>query len=170
MSWTKRQFVLEAFNQIGYASYAYDLSPEQLQTGMYRLDSMLANWNGRGIRLGYPLPTNPQGSDLDDDSCIPDYANEAVYTNLALRVAPTIGLVVSVDTRFCARNSYCEMINKISTPCEMNYSHTLPIGQGNKPWRFDQPYFSKPINTVAAGQDGSIKFLENVKNVTNTNS
>ena len=31
MGWTKRQFIEQAFDEIGLASYAFDLGPEQMQ-------------------------------------------------------------------------------------------------------------------------------------------
>jgi hypothetical protein len=61
VAWTKREFVVQAFSEIGLASYVYDLQPEQLQTALNRLDSMLATWNGlsspgRGERGHLPEP------------------------------------------------------------------------------------------------------------------
>ena len=40
MGWTKRQFVTQAFEEIGLASYVFDLTPEQLQSALRRLDAM----------------------------------------------------------------------------------------------------------------------------------
>ena len=56
MGYTKEQFVIGGFEEIGFASYAYDLQPEQLNTALRRLDAMLAEWYGKGIRIGYPMP------------------------------------------------------------------------------------------------------------------
>ena len=89
MGWTRRQFVEQAFEEIGYASYVYDLEPEQLESAGRRLDAMVASWNGKGIRLGYPLPSSPELASLDTETEVPDYANEAIYTNLAVKLAPT---------------------------------------------------------------------------------
>lgn len=72
MGYSKRQFVAAAFEEIGLASYVFDLQPEQLQSALRRLDAMIADWNGKGIRLGYPLPGSPQYSDLDEPSEVPD--------------------------------------------------------------------------------------------------
>mgnify|MGYP003525752305 CR=1 FL=1 len=55
MGWTKRQFVTQAFEEIGLAAYVFDLTPEQLQSALRRLDSMMASWNAKGIRLGYQI-------------------------------------------------------------------------------------------------------------------
>jgi hypothetical protein len=54
MGYTKRQFISAAFEEIGLASYVFDLQPEQLQSALRRLDAMMADWNAKGIRLGYP--------------------------------------------------------------------------------------------------------------------
>jgi hypothetical protein len=64
VSWTKREIVQNAFEEVGLASYAFDLQPEQFQAGLRRLDNMMATWNSRGLRIGYPLADNPGDSDL----------------------------------------------------------------------------------------------------------
>ena len=56
MGYKKRQFISAAFEEIGLASYVFDLQPEQLQSALRRLDAMMADWNAKGIRLGYPAP------------------------------------------------------------------------------------------------------------------
>jgi hypothetical protein len=63
MSYTKRQFVDAAFEEIGLASYVFDLTTEELLPRLVRrLDAMMAQWNAKGIRLGYPLPTSAADS------------------------------------------------------------------------------------------------------------
>jgi hypothetical protein len=52
MSYSKRQFVEAAFEEIGLASYVFDLQPEQIDSACRRLDTMMAQWNAVGIRLG----------------------------------------------------------------------------------------------------------------------
>lgn len=158
MSWTKRQFVLQAFEEVGYASYAYDLQPEQLQAGLRRLESMMGTWNGRGIRLGYPLSANPDNANLDDATNVPDASNEAVYTNLALRIAPLIGKTVSNETKQAARAAYMELLGRFTKPQEQQLPRTMPAGAGNKPWRFDDPFMPPPEDPLLAGDDGPIEF------------
>ena len=55
MSWTKRQFINAALEEIGLASYVFDIQPEELESALRRLDAMMADWNAKGIRIGYPL-------------------------------------------------------------------------------------------------------------------
>lgn len=158
MSWTKRQLVTQAFEEIGYASYAYDLQPEQLEAGLRRLEAMMSTWNGRGIRLGYSLSSNPDDADLDTDSNVPDSANEAIYTNLAIRVAPIVGKTVSVETNRAARGAYTQLLSRFTVPQEQQFPSSLPAGAGNKPWRQDQPFLLGPDSQIDAGTDGPIEF------------
>jgi hypothetical protein len=69
VSYTKRQFITAAFEEIGLASYVFDLQPQDLQTALRRLDAMMAEWNGKGLRLAYPIPLSPEDSDLDTEPC-----------------------------------------------------------------------------------------------------
>ncbi len=116
MGYSKRQFVAAAFEEIGLASYVFDLQPEQLQSALRRLDAMIADWNGKGIRLGYPLPGSPQYSDLDEPSEVPDSANEAIITNLAIRIAPGYGKVVMPETKAVAKDSYNTLLQRATAP------------------------------------------------------
>jgi hypothetical protein len=158
VSWTKRQFVTQAFEEIGFASYAYDLEPEQLQAALRRLDAMIATWNTKGIRLGYPLPSTPENSELDTETNVPDSANEAIYTNLAIRIAPTVGKAVYVDTKIAAKAAYDALIMAFAVPPERQLPGDMPSGAGNKPWRYDDEYLRDPTDPLLAGGDGEIEF------------
>jgi P22 tail accessory factor len=158
MSWTKRQLVAQAFEEIGYASYAYDLQPEQLQAGLRRLEAMMGTWNGRGIRLGYSLFSNPDDADLDTASNLPDSANEAVYTNLAIIISPIVGKTVSMETKKTARSAYMQLLSRFTMPSEQQLPDTMPAGAGNKPWRRDDPFLPGPDSQIDAGGDGPIEF------------
>ena len=159
MGYSKRQFVAAAFEEIGLASYVFDLQPEQLQSALRRLDAMMADWNGKGIRLGYPLPGSPQYSDLDEPSEVPDSANEAIITNLAIRIAPGYGKVVMPQTMVAARNAYQTLLSRATMPFEQQLPGTMPAGAGNKPWRvYDNPFLRPPVNPVDVGPDGPLQF------------
>jgi len=157
MGYSKRQFVTAALEEIGLASYVFDMQPEQLQSAMRRLDSMMADWNGKGIRLGYPLPSSPEDSDLDQESEVPDSAFEAIITNLAIKIAPSYGKMVMPETKAAAKNAYNTLLQRATMPDEQQFPGTLPAGAGNKPWRVtDDPFIPKPVDPVLAGEDGPI--------------
>jgi hypothetical protein len=161
MGWTKRQFVEQAFEEIGLASYVFDLTPEQLQSALRRLDAMMAGWNANGIRIGWPMPSAPDASDIDVDTKVPDVANEAIYLNLALRIAPGFGKSLSPDTKSSADGAYSNLLNQTAAPTpERQFPNTLPRGAGTKPWRsFNSNQFVKvPEDPLAAGSDNEINF------------
>lgn len=159
MSWTKRQLIEQAFDAFGLANYVFDLSPEQLQSALRRMDAMMASWESRGIRVGYMSATDPDQSDLDQASGVTDQAYEAVYMNLAVRLAPSIGKVLSHDTKTQARAAYDFLMSKVMADIpEMQYPSHMPAGQGNKPWRFAQgPFLPEPVDVLIVGQDGSLE-------------
>lgn len=158
MGYTKRQFVTAAFEEIGLADYVFDLQPEQLEGALRRLDAMIAEWNAQGVRLGYAMPSSPQNSDLDEQTNVPDSAWEAIITNLAVRIAPGYGKTVSPDTKAIAKNAYNVLLQRATFPLEKQLPETMPIGQGNKPWRWDNPYVYPPVDPVDAGPDGPIEW------------
>lgn len=156
MGYTKRQFVEEAFAEIGMASYVFDLQPQQLEGALRRLDTMLATWNGKGIRIGYPLPRSPEDSDLDTETLVPDAANEAIITNLAVRIAPQYGKTPSIDTKITAKQSYDLLLSRAAMPMEMQLPASMPRGAGAK--AYDDPFVDNPEEPILAGRDGPLEF------------
>jgi len=158
MGYTKRQFVTAAFEEMGLADYVFDLSPEQLESALRRLDAMLMEWNAKGIRLGYASASSPQDSDLDTETNVPDSAWEAVITNLAVRIAPGYGKTVSPDTKMVAKQGYNTLLQRATFPLEQQLPETMPSGAGNKPWWYDNPFLQRPVDPVDAGSDGPIEW------------
>jgi hypothetical protein len=158
MSYTKRQFVTEAFAEIGLGTNEFDIGPEYLQMGLKRLDRMMAEWNGKGIRLFYPIPTSPENSDLDEETRVPDVSNEAVVTNLAIRISTIIGKIVSPETKFVAKQGYNTLLSIAAMPPQMRMPKTMPAGAGHKTWRtYDDPFIRQEKRQLEVGPDS---FLE----------
>ena len=161
MSWTKREFIVAAFGEVGLASYVFDLTPEQEQDALSRLDAMMATWNAAGIRVGYPLPSSPSASNIGDLTNVPDAANETIYQNLAIRIAPGFGKTVSSDTKISAKAGYIAMLtHAMGLPPEMQMPGTMPAGAGNRRWRGIEngPFLDSPTDPLLSGQDGQIQF------------
>lgn len=153
MSYTKGQLVEAAYAEIGMAAFMFDLEPEDLQAALRKLDAMMAMWNGRGIRLGYPIPLAPLSSTLTEDSTLPDWSISAVIANLGIQIAPLYGKVVSAETRFNARDAYNMVLSRSAMPPEMQFPNTLPAGAGNKPWTIDSPFMRDPVDQLLTGPD-----------------
>ena len=155
MGWTKRQYIEQAFEEVGLAAYVFDLTPEQLQSALRKLDAMMAEWNAKGLRLGYPLPSSPQDSRLDEQTYVPDLANEAIYTNLGIRIAPSFGKGIMPDTKGIAKMAYNTVVQAFAGPIPQQLPRTMPLGAGNKPWRrYDDPFVPQPVDPVLAGDGG----------------
>jgi len=135
MSWTKKEIIEQAFDTIGLASYNFDLEPEQFESALKKLDAMFGTWNGYGIRLAYPTHDTPANSDITSDSEIPDWAFEAAYLNLAIRIAPSYGKAISPDVKQFAKSAYNNILNK-TTQIKEYQIQDLPRGQGSKYWRY----------------------------------
>jgi hypothetical protein len=159
MAYTKRQFVEAALTEIGLASYVFDIQPEQLEYARRRLDAMMADWNGKGIRLSYPIPASPEQGSLAEETNVPDSANEAVILNLAVRLAPSYGKQIMPDTRLLAKTAYDTVLQRATAPIELQFPDTLPSGAGNKYWRdADDPFMPTPVDPVETGPEGILEF------------
>jgi hypothetical protein len=159
VGWTKQQIVEEAFGELALHGFVVDLDPDTLQSGLRRLDTMMAMWDGKGIRLGYPLPSSPDDSNLDDDSNLPDMAVEPVYLNLAVRLSAGYGKQVSPTTAATAKEGYDMLMARAAMPPEVNFPRRMPAGAGNLPWRRNyNPFLIPPDEPINAGPDGGIDF------------
>lgn len=159
--WTKRQIAEEAYGELALAGYTFDLTPEEMNTALRRLDTMMATWEGKGIRIGYAFPSGPNTADLDTPSGIPDSAVEAAYLNLAIRLAPGNGKQLQPATLANARAGYDTLLWAAAHPQQQQLPNTMPRGAGNKPWRTQvQPFFPHPdTNPLQVGQGGDLTIL-----------
>lgn len=158
MSWTKRQFIKAAFGEIGLAAGTYDLQPSDFETGLERLEAMMATWNARGIRIGYPISSSPADASLDEVTGVPDAVNEAVLLGLAVRLAPGYGKITTKDTKQSAAEAYSNMMSKGMTRMQKRMPGGFPLGAGNKGWRQIGIFTREPADTLDAGGDGELEF------------
>ena len=155
MSWTKAQFIDAAFEEIGFASYNFDLQPEQKQAALHRLDSMIASWQAMGLFLSYPLPESPDEINIDANSNVPDSANEAVYLNLAMKIAPMLGKSVPPETMRSAKLAYDALLNKMVKPVKLKMQGGYPLGAGNR--CFDRNFTHDPEQTISVDTDNNLE-------------
>lgn len=162
MGYSKRQFVLQAFEEIGLAAYVFDLTPDQLNSAVIRLDSMMTMWNGKGIKLGYPAPASPENTDLDAETNVPTEANDAIILALASRLAPGYGKTVSMETKTQAKIAYDMLLNAAAFPYEMQMPSTMPSGAGNKGDMMNVPFVNPPnLAPLVFAENGQNLFKDN---------
>ena len=157
MSWTKLDLVMRAFSKIGYSN-TFDLAPEQIEDAVVAMDAMVASWAAEGIRIGYSMASAPNTSKSTDDSGVIDAANEAVYFNLAKRIAGEFGKTLAQSDLVIAKQGYDALLNKVisRSVIPMQYPCGLPRGAGNKPWRNNQPFVTRPVDDLQVGPDDNL--------------
>jgi hypothetical protein len=153
MSYTKGELVNDAFNEIGIADYEFDVTASQSVAALRKLDSMMAGWDARGIKLSYPVPSGSNGSNTDEDSNIPDSAWEAVVLNLALRIAPSFGKNVSIQTMANAKFALNTLFSMFAQAPEMQLP-SMPRGAGYK--EYDYRFTPDPENTLKDGDSAEL--------------
>ena len=157
MGYTKKQIIEQAFEEMGLASYIFDLTPDQLESALRRLDLMVASWYLKNIRIGYPLPISPQNSNIDQEVDTPMQANEALVLNLAVRLAPAYGKSLSPDTKSNAKLTYDQLLIQAAAPIELQYDRNLPLGAGYK--RTERVFVNMPnLDPIQVLPNGQILF------------
>lgn len=144
MSWTKKQFIVQAYEEIGMANYVFDLQPEQLQSAARRLDAMMAFLNAKNILVGYPIAANPENVDIDTETNIPDAANQAVYMSLAVLLAPGLGKVLPPEVKAAAKAGIDVLAARNSRPNFKRMPGGWPRGAGTKAWRRGNTFTQDP--------------------------
>jgi len=141
MARKKRDIILSALREIGIADYDFDVAPQEMASALGRLEAMMAAWTARGLLLGYVFGSPP---DLDAESGIPAYAEEAVVTNLGLRLAPSYGRQVMDGTASVAHTAYSDLMLQMGCIPERQYPETMPTGSGNARCGYGGEFFPQP--------------------------
>lgn len=161
MSWTKLQLVQQAYAKIGLAAYVFDISPEMVQSAIADMDAMMAEWSV-STQLGYLGSDSPASANGSDPSGLPNWANSAVYLSLSVRIAPDLGKTPAATLLAAAKDARDAVDLRVQgMPQEMQLPGTMPLGAGNKPWRWlDDPFIDPPDeDPIQVGTDGNLQFL-----------
>lgn len=159
---TKRELIEQAFGELALAGHEFDITPEEQQTALYRLDVLMATWEMRNIRLGYAMPATPGASDLDEDSGLPDSANEAAFMALAMRLAAGYGKSLSPDQRRIGREAFAPLLRAAAQPQSQQLPGGMPLGAGNRHGYLHAsgPWTPQPdTNPLQVTTGGDLQFL-----------
>jgi len=162
MPYSKRQFVQAALEEIGLVGSVFDITPEEIESGVRSLDALMGQWNARGIALSYPIPNSPEDTEIDQKTGVPDYANQAVITSLAVRLAPSFKVTLSRETKVAAKQGYDTvlLLAGVTSPIEKQFPDTMPVGAGHKVRRYGNgnPFFETPTDPVDASSAGELDY------------
>lgn len=123
----KVDIINEAFSKLRISGITAAASPEDLSLALYRLESMMAEFEGRNIRAGYNFQDVP---DLNDVHNVPSYLFDAVASCLASRVAPDFGKAYDSGGSLSFLHSATAQVR------QSQYDPRHPIGRGNRYRRY----------------------------------
>lgn len=136
MSLTRGDVVRAALNELGIADYEFDITPEELSSGVRRLNAMMAYWSDVGIRIPYN-----KGTGLQDQTNIPDIAEEGVITNLATKLAASYGKQVGPEVKISAKMAMTILQGHYAKQV-LSQLPSMPKGAGFK--SIDEPFSPEP--------------------------
>jgi hypothetical protein len=141
---TKRQLVSMAYEEVALSGYEFDVTPEELFSGLRSMDAAMAMDAAQGIRLNYNFPASFGGGDLGDVSGIPDAAIEYASLRLAKALCSKMGKTLSQDGR--ARLSQATAMVRAFTAVvpQMPWAYGTPKGAGNAMWNGWSPFLPSP--------------------------
>lgn len=132
---TKRLLVGQMFTECQINSWELDITPEEQDDALTRLDMLMWELIGRGIDLGYNFPAGIGQGDLDDELGCPDQAFFGLATLGAQRLCSTMGKNQSVTT-IKTLDAAMKAVRSaaLSLVPTMGLARSTPLGSGNRFW------------------------------------
>lgn len=162
MTWTKGLIVDQAFDELALAGFVFDLSPEERQSAVRRLDTMMATWLNNGMVLPYAFSVDVNDSGPEDASGLPMIALEAVYLALAIRIAASKGKQLAQSTKANAKGAYDALTSRMARDNmqEQQFRSGVPAGAGQKRIGTHlSPFLPDPdTQSISTGLDGGLTF------------
>lgn len=138
---TKRQLVEQMFTETALNGWELDITAEEKDTALTRLDMLMSELAGRGLDLGYNFPTALGAGNLNDDLGCPDAAFFGLAILGAQRLCPTMGKKLSQESRE-ALNAAMKAVRASASNLIpiMSLAKGTPLGSGGKPWTTRYPF------------------------------
>lgn len=157
MGLTKREYIERAYSEIGMADYVFDLQPEQMQTALRTFDAMMMGWDGGGIRIGW---VGGQGmGEIDVETATPLWADDAIITNLAVRLSPSVGKTPSQITLSLALQGLNLLRSRTAQPTVRALRGYAGAGSGyNRPGLGWGGRLPEPPTPIELGNDDTLTF------------
>lgn len=131
---TRATILSRAFARIAITDYVYATTPEERADARVLLDAMLAEWAEAGVDLGH---TPSDGTDNDAVAMTtPAWSDQAVWSNLAVRLAPEFGKTPAGPLLKDARRGYDLCSGKTQYIPTALLSRTSLRGAGDRYRRF----------------------------------
>ena len=131
---TNIEIIEDALREINVISEVDTASDEQGSFALRKLNQMMELWKERDIdNLGWYSQ-----SDTTETAPIPDYAELAVTTNLAIALAPKYGASISMELGAIAASAFQTVQRKsISEKLDNTDMSHMPVGSGGFEGRYN---------------------------------
>jgi len=123
---TGADLVTGAYQKLGIKPADSDISAEELIDGVIVLNDMMMELEASGVLFGYSRIAAPA-----DEVRIPEGTQNGIKSQLALYLAPDLGVEISPTLGIQLDASISRMLRIISKPLRTKYPSTLPLGSGN---------------------------------------
>lgn len=129
---TKIQILNDAFTELRINGITTQPDNEDVRLGLYRLEDYMSELT---FSLGFKFESVPQPNTY---SGIPQYANFAIASGMAVRLAPAYGKPPEALIRQ-ASAAMSAIMNKVCRPRRVPYPSRQPLGMGNRRlWDYNQ--------------------------------
>lgn len=138
---TKRSLIGQAYTECALNGWEYDISPDELDKALLRLDMLAAELTGRGLDVGYNAPYAVGQGSLNDDLGCPDQAFFGLAVLLAQRLCPTMGKKLPQESRETL-NTAMKAVRSAATTLipSMRLARGTPLGAGNRRQSLDRRF------------------------------
>jgi len=137
---TKRQIVEMAYEECSLAGYEFNVTPEELFSGLRKLDALMAEWRATDKDLNYNAPETFGGGDLEDMSGVPDATISGVAISLAMAIAPAMGKAMGQETRQRLASGMMAIRSICARARESGWARSTVAGSGNRYWTHYSPF------------------------------
>lgn len=153
---TKSDIATAALNKLGVTGFDYEIDPEELKTVVTALEYLMADWDARGIKIGYKFAADPETADITADSGLPDIAYRAVTYQLAIDSADSYGKQVTQSVSAGASSAMSALLNAIQYKPVVQYPNRMPLGSGNMRAGRNIQRFYRQYETLDADNAGPL--------------
>ncbi len=123
---TGSDLVYGAYQKLGIKPSDSSISAQELTDGIIVLNDMMMEYEAGGVLFGYS-----RIKDSADNVRIPEGTENGIKSQLALYLAPELGVEISPTLGIQLDTSITRMLRILSKPLNVKYPSTLPLGSGN---------------------------------------
>lgn len=140
---TKSDLIKAALRKLGITGFDAETDPDEFDAALIELETMMTEWDGRGIRVGYNLGASPDTALTSAEAGSYDWARQGIVCGLAMRLAGDYGKAVTPDLARAASAGLAAIMAATAAEkiYQMQYPANMPVGSGNRRIGRHQRYY-----------------------------